>query len=137
MTVTAALASAIMLIANMARWGAILGGFDRNRRDSGNIIGLLAVSIIAPMAALLVQLAISRSREYGADATGAKIAGNPLGLASALESMSKVSKCYKFDAAPQTAHLFIVSPLRGSFVAGLFSTHPPTEERVKRLRSMA
>ncbi len=137
MTVTAALASAIMMIAYMARWAAFFGGFSRDRRDSGNIIGLLAVSILAPFAALLVQLAISRSREYAADAGGAKIAGDPRGLARALEELARFSKQRKFNVAPQTAHLFIVQPLAGSFLANLFSTHPPVEERVKRLRSMA
>lgn len=137
MTVTAALASAIMMVAYMARWAAILGGFSRDRRDSGNLIGLLAASIVAPVAALLVQLAISRSREYAADARGARITGNPDGLARALEDLAAYGAKYKFDAAPQTAHLFIVPPAPGNFIANLFSTHPPTPERVKRLRSMA
>ena len=136
MTVTAALASAIMMIAYMARWGAILGGFSRDRRG-GSLIGLLAVSIVGPLAALLVQMAISRSREYAADATGAKVAGSPMGLAQALEDMSKISENRKFNAAPQTAHLFIVQPSKVNFVSNLFSTHPPIQERVKRLRSMA
>ncbi|MFC1480067.1 zinc metalloprotease HtpX [Candidatus Omnitrophota bacterium] len=137
MTVTAALASAIMMIAYMARWAAILGGFSKGRRGSDNIIGLLAVSILAPLAALLVQMAISRSREYAADAVGAKIAKDPNGLARALEDLERFSKQRKFNAQPQTAHLFIVQPLTGNFLATLFSTHPPVEERVKRLRSMA
>lgn len=136
MTVTAALASAVMMLGYMARWGALIGGVSRDRRGSGNIIGLLAISILAPLAALLVQLAISRSREYAADATGAKIAGDPRGLARALEDMSRSSERAGFNVAPQTAHLFIVSPLRGGMIAGLFSTHPPVEERVRRLRSM-
>ena len=137
MTVTAALASAVMMLAYMARWAALFGGFSRDREDSGNIIALIAISIVAPLAALLIQLAISRSREYAADAGGAEIAGSPMGLARALEDMSKVSDRRKFNAAPQTAHLFIISPLRRSFVANLFSTHPPLEERVAKLRSMA
>ncbi|RKY41467.1 MAG: protease HtpX [Candidatus Makaraimicrobium thalassicum] len=136
MTVTAALAGAIMMMAYMARWAAFLGGFSRNRRGSGNFIGILALSILAPFAALLVQLAISRSREYAADAGGARIAGDPNGLARALEDLTRFSKQRGFNAAPQTAHLFIVQPLTGSFIANLFSTHPPVEERVKRLRSM-
>jgi heat shock protein HtpX len=136
MTITAALASAIMMIAYMARWAALFGGVSRDRRDSGNIIGLLAVSILAPFAALLVQLAISRSREYAADARGARIAKDPEGLARALEDLARFSERRKFNAAPQTAHLFIVQPLTGNFLANLFSTHPPVEERVKRLRSM-
>ncbi|MEA3488808.1 MAG: zinc metalloprotease HtpX [Candidatus Omnitrophota bacterium] len=137
MTVTAALASAVMMLAYMARWAAILGGFSRDRRGSGNFIGILAVSILAPFAALLVQLAISRSREYAADATGARMTKDPAGLARALENLSRFSEQRRFNAAPQTAHLFIVQPLRGGFLANLFSTHPPVEERIKRLRSMA
>lgn len=137
MTVTAAIASAIMMLSNMARWSAILGGGSRGtRRGSGNIVGLIAVSIIAPIAALLIQLAISRSREFGADAMGAKIAGTPKGLANALESLTKQSKNIQLDADPATAHLFIVSPLSAASISNLFSTHPPIEERVKRLRSM-
>lgn len=137
MTVTAALASAIMMAAYMARWAAILGGFSRDRRDSGNIVGLIAVSIFAPLAALLVQLAISRSREFAADARGAKIARDPNGLARALEDLAASNERIRFDAAPQTQHLFIVKPSTGNFIANLFSTHPPTAERVQRLRSMA
>jgi heat shock protein HtpX len=137
MTVTAAMASAIMMAAYMARWAAILGGFSRDRRDSGNIIGLIAVSIFAPLAALLVQLAISRSREFAADARGAKIAKDPNGLARALEDLAASNERIRFDAAPQTQHLFIVKPSTGNFIANLFSTHPPTAERVQRLRSMA
>ncbi len=137
MTVTAALASAIMMLAYMARWAAIFGGFSRDRRDSGNLISLLAISILAPLAAMLVQLAISRSREYAADAGGARISKDPNGLARALEDMASLSQQRKFAAAPQTAHLFIVQPLTGGFLANLFSTHPPIGERVKRLRSMS
>lgn len=138
MTVTATLASSIMMLAHMARWAFFFRGVSGSRsRDSGNIIGLLALTIVAPVAAILVQLAISRSREYAADATGAAVAGSPEGLARALEDMSRFSKRSKFNVAPQTAHLFIVSPLRAGAIAGLFSTHPPIEERVKRLRSMA
>jgi heat shock protein HtpX len=137
MTVTAAMASAIMMLAYMARWAAIFGGFEKGgRRDSGNLIGLIAISIIGPLAAMMVQLAVSRSREYAADKAGAQIAKNPLGLARALEDMSSVAGKYKFSPQPQTAHLFIFPPLKGSFVANLFSTHPPTEERIKRLRGM-
>lgn len=137
MTVTAALASAIMMLAYMARWGAILGGFSRNREDSGNLISLLAISIVGPLAALLVQMAISRSREYAADAFGARISRDPGSLARALEDLSAYAKKSKFSAQPQTAHLFIVNPFSGGGISNLFSTHPPVEERVKRLRSMA
>jgi len=137
MTVTAALASAVMMIAYMARWAAILGGFSRDRRDSGNLIALIAISIIAPLAALLIQLAISRSREYAADAAGAGISHAPGALADALGKLQEAATRRPLEVAPQTAHLFIVSPLGRNFVANLFSTHPPMEERVKRLRSMA
>ncbi len=137
MTVTAAMASAIMMLAYMARWAAIFGGFEKGgRRDSGNLIGLIAISIVGPIAAMVVQLAVSRSREYAADKAGAQIAKSPMGLARALEDISKTAGKYKFNPQPQTAHLFIFPALKGNFVANLFSTHPPTEERVKRLRSM-
>lgn len=136
MTLTAVLASAIMMIANMARWAAFFGGNSRERKNSGNLIGILAVTIIAPFAAVLVQLAISRSREYIADAKGAKISRSPEGLARALEKLAHFSKQYKFNASPETAHLFIINPLKGNFLAGLFSTHPPVEERIKKLREM-
>ena len=136
MTVTAAIAGAIMLLANMARWGAIFGGYSRGRRDSGNIFSLLVVSIIAPIAALIVQLAISRSREYAADGRGAYFAKDTEGLASALERLKQASKARPMKASPQTAHLFIVNPLSPSGLTKIFSTHPPVEERVRRLRAM-
>jgi heat shock protein HtpX len=139
MTVTAALASAIMMLAYMARWAAIFGGFGgRGSRDrGGGIIGLLAISILAPLAAMIIQLAISRSREYGADKRAAELAGSGDGLANALRKLHAASRRYKMNASPQTAHLFIVNPLRGDFIANLFSTHPPVEKRVERLRTMS
>ena len=139
MTVTAALASAIMILAYMARWAAIFGGFGgRGGRDrGGGIIGLLAISILAPLAAMIIQLAISRSREYGADDRGARLAGSGDGLASALGKLHKASSRYRMNASPQTAHLFIVNPLSGSFIASLFSTHPPVEKRIERLRALS
>lgn len=137
MTITAALASAIMMLAYMARWAAIFGGFGGRDRDrSGGIIGLLAISILAPLAAMIIQLAISRSREYGADERGARLAGSGLGLASALGRLHQASRYHRMNASPQTAHLFIVNPLRGNFIANLFSTHPPVEQRIERLRRM-
>jgi len=137
MSVTAAIAGAIMLLASMARWAAILGGYSRDRRGSGNLISLLAVSIIAPIAAIIVQLAISRSREYSADKCGAYFAKNPNGLANALLRLQQASRTRPMqEASPQTAHLFIVNPFKASNVAKLFSTHPPVEERVRRLRGM-
>jgi len=136
MTVTASIAGAIMLLANIARWTAILGGGRGGRRGYGNLIGIIVISIIAPIAALIVQLAISRSREYGADARGAYIARDSKGLARALDKLSRASQYKKLDASPQTAHLFIVSPFNKSFIANLFSTHPPMQERIARLNAM-
>jgi len=136
MTVTAALASAIMMLAYMARWAAIFGGFGGRDRNRGGAIGILAIAIIAPLAAMIIQLAISRSREYGADNGGAYLAGSGMGLASALRRLHESSKHYKMNANPQTAHLFIINPLRGNFMASLFSTHPPVEKRIERLRKM-
>lgn len=134
MTVAAALASAVMMIAYMARWAAIFGGFGGRDRNRGGIIGLLAVAIFAPLAAIVIQLAISRSREYGADNGGAHFAGSGAGLASALYKLHKASAHYRMNANPQTAHLFIVNPLRGDFIASLFSTHPPVGKRIERLK---
>lgn len=139
MTIVASIASAIMMLANMARWAAMFGGVGgRDSRDrSGGIIGILAVSIIAPLAAMLIQLAISRSREYAADESGARLAGSGNGLANALLKLDTAASHYKFNASPQTAHLFIVNPLRGNFLADLFRTHPATEKRVERLRALS
>src|SRR5688572_15526033 len=140
MTIAATLAGAITYLAHMAQWAAIFGG---SRRDSdegghgGGMFGALAMAILAPIAAMLVQLAISRAREFHADASGAKIAGKPWGLASALEKLDHASKVIPMEATPATAHLFIVNPLSGGTLRSLFSTHPSTEERVARLRAMA
>jgi heat shock protein HtpX len=136
MTVTATLASAIMMLAYMARWGAILGGFSRDRENGGSLISLIAISIVGPLAALIVQMAISRSREYAADAFGARISQDPDSLARALEDLSRYSRGSRIQVQPQTAHLFIVNPFSRGFLSNLFSTHPPVEERVKRLRGM-
>ena len=137
MTVTAAIAGAIMLLANIARWAAIFGGGSRGRsRGSGNLFGLIAISIIAPIAAIIVQLAISRSREYGADRRGAYIARDSRGLAAALAKLSQSQTRHRLQASPQTAHLFIVNPFKGSFITNLFSTHPPVKERITRLNSI-
>ena len=139
MTIAATLAGAITYLAHMAQWAAIFGG---SRRDSdenhgGGMFGALAMAILAPIAAMLVQLAISRAREFHADASGAKIAGKPWGLAAALEKLDQASKVIPMEATPATAHLFIVNPLSGGTLRSLFSTHPSTEERVARLRAMA
>ena len=142
MTIAAALAGAIMMIARMAQWGLWMGGSRRDRDENrgngaGQLIALLLVAVLAPLAAMLIQLAISRTREYGADATGARLAGNPSGLASALEKLERAKRAYPLpNANPATAHLFIVNPLSGGALANLFSTHPPIEERIRRLRTM-
>jgi len=134
-TVAATLAGAIMVLANMARWGAFMyGGRDDEGRD--NIISLLVLAILAPIAAMLIQMAISRSREYKADDGAAHMTGNPYGLASALRKLSETSKRKPLFASRNTAHLFIVQPFTGKAFLNLFSTHPPIEERIKRLQSM-
>jgi len=134
-TVAATLAGAVMMIANILRWSAIFGGGQRDD-DRGGVLGLLAMTILAPIAATLIQLAISRSREYEADATGARMTQNPFGLAAALEKLEQANEAMPMPSTPQTAHLFIVNPLSGSSFARLFSTHPPLEDRISRLRSM-
>ncbi len=136
-TIAAAVAGAISMMATMAQFAMIFGGGRRDDRDGGSIIPLLATAILAPIAAALIQMAISRSREYQADATGAKICGNPLWLANALEKLDKASRRVAIDANPATAHMFIVNPLRGGGMSRLFSTHPPMDDRVQRLRDMA
>ena len=140
-TIAATAAGAITMIADMIRWGAMFGGFGGNRDEenegSGGLIGALAISIIAPLAAMLIQMAISRSREYLADERGAGLAGNPLGLANALRKMEASSGRHEGMATPATAHLFIVNPLSAQGVGRLFSTHPPTAERVARLEAMS
>jgi heat shock protein HtpX len=138
MTVAATLAGAITMLAHMAQWGAIFGFGRRDDQDSGGggVLGLLFMAILAPIAATLIQLAISRSREFFADSTGAAIAGAPSGLARALEKLHYASQRLPMDANPATAHLFIVNPLSGGSLVNLFSTHPPIEERIRRLRRM-
>ncbi|MGD0971697.1 MAG: zinc metalloprotease HtpX [Desulfobaccales bacterium] len=134
-TIAATLAGAIMILASMARWGAILG-MGRDDEEGGGILGVLVMSIIAPIAAMLIQMAISRSREYLADETGARLTHNPESLARALEKLSLGTQRIPMDASPATAHMFIVNPLTGRSLMNLFSTHPPIEERVERLRAM-
>ena len=134
-TIAATLAGAIMILASMARWGAILG-MGRDDDEGGGILGVLVLSIIAPIAAMLIQMAISRSREYLADETGARLTHNPESLARALEKLSLGTQRIPMDASPATAHMFIVNPLTGRSLMNLFSTHPPIEERVERLRAM-
>ncbi|HEX2227143.1 MAG TPA: zinc metalloprotease HtpX [Candidatus Binatia bacterium] len=135
-TVAAVLAGAISMIANIAQWGMIFGGRSSDERG-GNLIVMLAMIIVAPIAALLIQMAISRRREYGADATGAQLSRDPLALASALQKLQRGSERIPMDANPATAHLFVVNPLTGGGLMKLFSTHPPLEDRIRRLREMA
>jgi len=134
-SVAATIAGAITFLATMARWGALFGGYGGNDRErgGGNIVTLLLTAILAPIAAMVVQMAISRSREFAADATGAQIAGQPYGLAKALEKLDAYSKRLPMEASQATAHMFIVAPFTGSAITNLFSTHPPIAERVKRL----
>jgi len=135
-TIAAAIAGAISYLAQMAQWAMIFGGRDRDE-EGGNPIVALVMMIVAPIAAMLIQLAISRSREYGADETGAKICGNPLHLANALKKLHMASQRIPMEANPSTAHMFIVNPLTGGGFARLFSTHPPIEDRIARLEAMA
>jgi len=139
-TVAATLAGAITMIANWARFAAFFGGSsgDDENGGGGNIVSVILFSVIAAFAAMLIQLAISRSREYLADEGGAKLSGNPLFLANALKKLQAgVAKVPMLNANPSTAPLFIVNPLSGGGVLALFSTHPPMEERIKRLEAMA
>jgi heat shock protein HtpX len=134
-SVAATIAAAIMFAANSARWAMMFGGYGGrdDRRDGANPIALLATLILAPIAAMLIQMAISRSREFSADAGGAEIAGNPYGLADALRKIEAVSKRVPLDANPATAHMFIMKPFSASGLAGLFSSHPATEDRIRAL----
>ncbi|RMH44310.1 MAG: protease HtpX [Deltaproteobacteria bacterium] len=138
-SVAAMIATAISIIASVARWAAIFGG-PRDDDEGGNPIALIAFAIVAPIAATIVQLAISRAREYHADATGARFIGDPEALARALEKLDLASRripLHAAEAAPATASLFIVNPLSGQSMLRWFSTHPPLPERIRRLRAMA
>lgn len=137
-TISATFAGAISMLASMAQWGAFLGGgrSDEEGGGVGGLIGTVLFSIVASIAATLVQLAISRSREYLADEGGARLAGNPRYLAGALAKLERGVEQIPMDANPATAHMFIVNPLRGNGVMSLFSTHPPIEERIRRLNAM-
>jgi len=132
-SVAATLAGAIMMLASMARWALIFG---MGRDEDSNPVGTLLLAILAPVAALIIQMAVSRSREYQADQTGAKIAGNPESLASALEKLTMASKRIPMASNPATSHMFIVKPFSGQSLMELFSTHPPVDKRVARLRAM-
>lgn len=138
MTITATIAGAVSMIANMGLWFG--GGFGGERRDGGNIFAVLLLSILAPIAAMLVQATISRTREFEADKAGAEISRHPLWLASALariEHSAQITQNPEADAHPATAHMFIINPLSGGGIAGLFASHPPTAERIARLKAMA
>ena len=139
-SIAAVIAGAITFMASMARWALIFGGVGGGRgenRGEGNIIAYIIMMILAPIAAMLIQMAISRSREYSADAAGAKISGNPLGLASALKKLQMANKQLPMQANPSTAHMFIMNPLSARGIQNLFSTHPSTEDRIARLEQMA
>lgn len=138
--IAATLAGAITLIAQMGQWAMIFGGYGRNdERDNGlaGVLGGLLMLIVAPIAATLIQLAISRSREFGADRAGAEIVRDPEALASALEKLEAYSRRIPLPVNPAASHMFIVRPFTGATLQKLFSTHPPTEERIARLRAMA
>jgi heat shock protein HtpX len=134
-TIAATMAGAIMILASMARWAAIFGGGGRDN-DRGNPLVLIVTAIIAPLAAMIVQMAISRTREYKADASGASFAHSSEGLAKALEKLSMASGKLPMAASQSTGHMMIVNPLSGKSLMRLFSTHPPIEERIARLRKM-
>lgn len=139
--VAATFAGAITMIANMAQWAMIFGGFRGNddEEGGGGLLGGLAMMILAPLAASLIQMAVSRSREFAADKGGAEICGNPMGLANALRKLEQGNQHHPMHSAernPGTAHLFIVNPLAGVNIGKLFSTHPPTAERIQRLEAM-
>jgi heat shock protein HtpX len=135
-TVAATIAGAIGMLANMAQWSMWFGGGRDDEGRGSNPIALIATIIFAPLAAMLIQMAVSRSREYEADASGARLTRRPLGLASALAKLHQANRVMPMDANPATSHLFIVNPLSGQTFATLFATHPPIEERIARLRSM-
>jgi len=138
-TIAASVAGAITMLAHMAQWSLLFfGGGSRRESDrGGSPIAAIAMIILAPFAALLIQMAISRSREYDADSSGAHLCGNPMWLASALKKLEAGSQRIPMNATPATAHLFIVNPLHGGGMSGLFSTHPPMEKRIARLEEMA
>jgi heat shock protein HtpX len=132
-SVAATIAAAIMMVARIAQFSAFFGGGRNDDREGSNPIALLAMVILAPLAAMLIQMAISRSREYAADAGGASMAGSPYGLVDALRKIDAASRRVPMDANPATAHMFIVKPFSGAGLFSLFSTHPPTEKRIQAL----
>ncbi len=136
-TVAATLAGAVMMLARFAQFAAIFGGGGRDRDEGGGgLFGMLFLAIVAPIGAMLVQMAVSRSREYVADESGARFCGRPESLANALQKIAAASQRVPMDASPATAHMFIMSPLSAGGIRSLFSTHPPIEKRIERLRAM-
>lgn len=135
-TIAATVASAVMFLSSMIKWAALFGGLSRDDEDTNPIV-LIAMAIVAPIAAMLIQMAISRAREYDADKAGASYSQNPLYLASALEKLEDYSSRVKLKGSPATENMFIVNPFRGKNFLSLFATHPPTSERIKRLKAMA
>lgn len=135
-TIAATMAGAIGTMASMAQYAMIFGGRSRNNGEGGGMIGNIAMMLLAPLGASLIQMAISRSREYQADATGAAICGRPQSLASALQQLENLNRRRPMDVNPATAQMYIVNPLSGSRMANLFSTHPPMQERIKRLGAL-
>ena len=132
-SIAATIAGAITYFADIARWGMIFGGYERDDNNRGGGLGAIFMLFLAPVAAMLIQLAVSRSREYQADETGAHFTGNPYALASALAKLDAYSKRVPLVATPSTAHLFIIQPLLGMSFGSLFSTHPPIAKRIERL----
>jgi heat shock protein HtpX len=138
-TIAATVAGAIMMLAHMARWSMMFSGYGSRDRDNRGGMEMLVIAILAPLAATVIQMAVSRSREYEADRGGAELTGEPLSLASALQKIAvdNARAPVPITSNPATAHLFIMNPFRGEGLFSLFSTHPPTVERVKRLEAMA
>jgi|SRR5690242_15247042 heat shock protein HtpX len=135
-SVAATIAAAIMMVGRMAMYAGMFGGYggrDGDRDRGSNPIALLAMIVLAPLAAMLIQMWISRTREFAADAGGARIAGNPYGLVEALKKIDAISKRVPMDANPATAHMFIIKPFSGAGLMALFSSHPPTEARIRAL----
>ncbi|HTP66758.1 MAG TPA: zinc metalloprotease HtpX [Geobacteraceae bacterium] len=136
-SIAATIAGAVTYLAQMAQWAAIFGGGRDRDDEGGGVFGMLVLAIVAPIAAMLIQMAISRAREYEADKGGAMVTGNPLFLANALKKLQMANQQIPMQANAATAHMFIVNPLTGNGLMSLFSTHPPLEERVRRLEEMA
>lgn len=136
-TIVATIAGAIMILSRMAQFAAIFGGSRDDRNNSGGAVGMIVLAIIAPIAAMIIQMAVSRTREYVADERGAYISRKPMALANALRNLEAGTKMIPMEANPTTAHMFIVNPLRGGGLLSIFSTHPPVEKRIERLEVIA